>query len=692
MPRTPPLWLIVSFVLGIAPVAAAEPNRDPAEIVSAWAPAAPHPGAMLHDYLLKEAQPLFEARSAAVAALKTPEQIHRRQAALRAFFLRSLGEFPARTPLNPRVAGSIARDGYRIERVIFESRPKHHVTALFYIPAGKGPFPGVLLPCGHAGNGKADPSYQQACALLAKAEAAVLCYDPIGQGERLQMLDPAGKPRVENTNEHTMAGIGALLVGRQLASYRVWDGMRALDYLAGRPEVDPARLGCTGNSGGGTLTAYLMALDDRIAAAAPSCYITSLERLFATLGPQDAEQNITGQVAAGLDHADYLTIRAPKPTLITVGTRDFFDIDGSWRSFREAKLVFGRLGFGDRMDLFESDEPHGFTRPRRLATARFMRRWLVKIDDPFDAPDAVPLADGLLQCTRTGQVMRDFDDVSVFELNAREGRTLAAARPIVPAAEFRTKVRSLIGIGDWKPTAVKPRTVGETEQGGAQLHKRVYQVEPGVFVPTLEIIRGEGGRAMLKVGASWRAELAAKPAATDSRTILIDPRGLGETMPELDRGGKSLFGRDWKEAFLALHLARPLLGQRVRDVLTVAHSLEDAREVELEGVGAGGLVALHAALIDEGRLVKAVTVRESLVSWSDLVERGLSKDQLAGVVPGALALYDLPDLAARLAPTPLTIRAPRNAVGEPLKPGALEKAYEPCRKAYGATGALRLEP
>ena len=109
---------------------------------------------------------------------------------------------------------------------------------------------------------------------------------------------------IRGTTEHTMAGIGALLVGRQLASYRIWDGLRALDYLASRPEVDPARLGCTGNSGGGTMTAYLMALDDRIAVAAPSCFITSLERLFATIGPQDAEQNITGQVAAGMEHAD----------------------------------------------------------------------------------------------------------------------------------------------------------------------------------------------------------------------------------------------------------------------------------------------------------------------------------------------------------------------------------------------------
>ncbi len=255
---------------------------------------------MLKRYLLDQARQQFTARRQAIAAIKTPEDVAKRQKAMRSFLLRSLGDLPDRTPLNPKVVGTLTRPGYRVDKVIFESRPNHHVTANLYLPEGKPPFPGVLLPCGHSDNGKAYEDYQRVSILLAKNGMAVLCYDPIGQGERFQLLDSQGKPVVRGTTEHTMEGIGALLVGRQLASYRIWDGCRALDYLASRPEVDPDRLGCTGNSGGGTLTAYLMALDDRIKVAAPSCFITSLERLFATIGPQDAEQNITGDVAAGI--------------------------------------------------------------------------------------------------------------------------------------------------------------------------------------------------------------------------------------------------------------------------------------------------------------------------------------------------------------------------------------------------------
>ncbi len=385
------LWLLAPPVPGAdAPQARSDrPRQVPAE---QGQPAAAAPD-RLAEFLKKQAAEQFALRRKEVAAATSPEQIVRRQERLRAFFLRSLGDLPERTPLNARTIGVRRSADHIVERVSFESRPGHRVPSLLYLPAGMPPFPGVLVPCGHSANGKADATYQRICILLARNGMAAFCYDPIGQGERIQKLDAEGKPAIRegSTSEHTLAGIGALLVGRQAASYRIWDGMRALDYLASRPEIDPDRLGCTGNSGGGTMTAYLMALDDRIRVAAPSCYITSLERLFATIGPQDAEQNITGQVAAGMDHADYIAMRAPRPTLLCVGTRDFFDIQGSWDTFREVKLLYGRLGFGERVDLFESDEPHGFTAPRRVAAVRWLRRWLLGKDDAITEPD-LPIA------------------------------------------------------------------------------------------------------------------------------------------------------------------------------------------------------------------------------------------------------------------------------------------------------------
>jgi dienelactone hydrolase len=636
---------------------------------------------MLNRYLLGQAGQRFDARRKAITVVKTPEDIARRRESLRAFFLASLGDLPERTPLNPLIVGTLRRDGYRIEKVIFESRPHHHVTANFYVPDGKPPFPGVLLPCGHSDNGKASEPYQRAAILLARNGMAVLCYDPIGQGERYQRLDQQGKPVVRGTTEHTMAGIGALLVGRQEASYRIWDGLRALDYLAGRAEVDPRRLGCTGNSGGGTMTAYLMALDDRIAVAAPSCYVTSLERLFATIGPQDAEQNITGQVAAGMEHADYIAMRAPKPTLLSVGTRDFFDIQGSWDTFRQVKLIYGRLGFGERVDLFESDEPHGFTRPRRIASARWMSRWLLKRDEPIDEAETSIASDADLQCTRSGQVLREFNDKSVFDLNAERARKLRAEREAPGVrrsdAEFRAEVRKLIGLGDTPIVGRKARVVGTMTGRGRTIRKLIFDIEPGIVVPALDLMLRDvdsPSAIVVKAGVDWTRDLA-EPGKMDElldtigHVVLIGLRGIGETDPGAESRRDWPFGSDWKEAFIGIHLARPLLGQRVVDVLSVLEGLKTeygAAWFHLVGVGAAGPVVLHAALLDEKGSVTEVTLQRSLASWQDLVEQGLSRNQLGNAVPGALRLYDLPDLAARLAPRPVHIKTPVDASGQPV--------------------------
>src|SRR5262245_30085863 len=194
------------------------------------------PRKMLHNHLLAEAQKHFDARREVIANLKTPDDIKKRQEYLRGKFLEALGGFPEKTPLNAKVVGTMKATGVRVEKVIYESRPQHHVTANFYVPDGKGPFPGVLVPCGHSANGKAAEAYQRVCILLAQHGMAVLCYDPIGQGERSQLLDKMGKPAIAgSTSEHTMVGVGALLVGQSTATYRIWDGIRSLDYLASRP-------------------------------------------------------------------------------------------------------------------------------------------------------------------------------------------------------------------------------------------------------------------------------------------------------------------------------------------------------------------------------------------------------------------------------------------------------------------------
>jgi len=635
-------------------------------------------GSALKEYLLKECGKCFERRGKIVAALVTPEAIVERQKKLKSLWLDAVGEFPERTPLNARTVGTLGRDGYRIEKIIYESRPRHHVTANLYLPArGKPPFPGILIPCGHSRNGKAAGAYQSIAISLALNGFVALCYDPIGQGERYQTLDEKGKPITGGTTEHTLVDIGARLVGWSAATYRIWDGIRSIDYLVSRPEVDSEKIGCTGNSGGGTMTSYLMVTDDRIYAAAPSCYITSLERLFATIGPQDGEQNITAQVALGIDHADYLSMRAPKPTLVLTATRDFFDIDGSWRSFREAKRLYGILGFGERVDIFEYPDTHGFSKPRRQAALRWMSRWLKGIDAPVEEPQFEVNTDADLQVTKSGQVLYDLKGRSVWDITAERAKELAKEREKFwrenPKAECISTVKRLCGIR-LPVGSVRVLAKGKIEREKCVIEKIVIEREGEVPIPALRFVPKDAQGQLpgvLYVDGRGKAHDAApegrvEKLCLEGRVVLtIDVRGFGETAPVKPR---RYWHNEYPVSYLAIHLGRPLLGQRVEDALSALEVLAsdpgtDPRKLSAVGIEGGGLVVLHAAVLDE-RLGE-ISIERAIESWIEVVLTPLCRNQLNQVVPGALKFYDLPDLVRALGPRRVTVKDPVDPKGEP---------------------------
>lgn len=613
--------------------------------------------------------------------------------------IEALGGFPEKTPLRPQVVGKEQRDGYRIEKLIYESRPNHHVTATLYLPDGKGPFPGCLMPIGHSINGKAADYIQRGSILLAKNGIAVLTYDPIGQGERRQLLNDLNKAAIpSSTNEHTLIGVGALLVGQGTATYRIWDGIRSLDYLCSRPEIDAKRIGCTGCSGGGTLTSYLMALDDRIYCAAPSCYITSLERLFATLGPQDAEQNITGQVALGIEHADYLLMRAPRPTLLATATQDFFDIQGSWTTFREATQIYGILGHSERVSLVEYDTKHGYPKPQREAVTRWMMRWLLGKDEPIVEPKFSIAKDADLQCTRSGQVLDELKGKSAFQISMEYEKKHAKEREARLAKqspeETLKDIRRVIGVPD-RIAAAKLRPVGKEihEAGKLRFRKYVFETEEGILVPALHFLtqRPQPFNLVLHVDGRGMAadtgpgSLIDRQIEVGNEVLAIDVRGFGETAPAPLPAKPGYFGVDFRNSYLALHLNRPLLGQRVYDVLSVMAYLQGeqttfARSVYLWGIHAGGPVALHAGVLDAR--FKGVVTNHSILSWADVVRSPITLNQLTNVVPGALRYYDLPDLAALMAPRYMTVQEPVSPTLERVNQAALEEAYARAAKVY----------
>jgi dienelactone hydrolase len=640
------------------------------------------PEQMLATYLKNESLAALQRRREAFEALQTVEQCREWQTARRVFFLNQIGGLPERTPLEPQIAGRLEADDYRVEKIVFASRPNHHVTAALYLPNAPGPFPGVLISCGHSKNGKAAGYNQRMGMLLARHGMAALCYDPIGQGERSQVLNEKGLGPLGATTEHFLVGVGATLVGVNTAQYRIYDGIRAIDYLISREDIDGQRIGFTGCSGGGTLTSYVMSLDDRVTCAAPACYITTFERLIQTIGPQDAEQNIFGQVAFGMEQTDYVLMRAPKPTLIVSTTDDFFDIQGSWDTFRQAKRFYARFGYPERVDLVEDVGKHGVTKLNRETLTHWMRRWLIEIDQRVMDSEPPLWTDEQLQCTPRGQVMLLPGEKSAFDLNVERAEQLAIQRrelhqSAAPDA-IRAKIRTTAAIRPLEQIPVlQTQEVGSVQRDGYRIDKLLLQAEPGLFISALVFVPASADdrtAAYLYLHEDGKSADAGpdggieKMVAAGHIVLAADLPGTGETRSGgRDRGQLG----DWKNSYLAYLNGRSLVGLRAENVLAVARFLAGyatqgaPRPVHLVAVGEVGVPALHAAALEPDRFA-STTLRRTLVSWDNVVRTPQGANQIVNLVHNALAVYDLPDLVRMAGPERVKLDDTVDANGKPI--------------------------
>ncbi|MCC6511720.1 MAG: acetylxylan esterase [Pirellulaceae bacterium] len=614
-----------------------------------------------YSHLKQQAHTSLGERLRKVEALKSAEQISEYQKGLREFFMEQLGGFPERCPLDGQVTGTIKATGYRIENVIFNSQPQHHITANLYIPDGAGPFPGVIVSSGHSRTAKTADYNQRFGIILAQHGMFALCYDPIGQGERSQTLTAEGQPLVSGTvTEHFMVGTGSILVGRNTATYRVWDAMRALDYLESRAEVDAKRLGMTGCSGGGTLTSYTMALDPRIKCAAPACYLTTLDRLIDTSGPQDAEQNIFGQLARGLDQPDYVILRAPQPTLISSTTNDFFDIGGSWENLRQSKRIYARLGASERVDLVEADGAHGVQPANLAAIAQWMQRWLVGKDAPVPVQEFAKFdikSEKELLCTQRGQVLLLPGEKSVYDLNAELAQQLAAQRVSKRAAGDSTKlladVRAATGVraADTLPKPTSNRA-GKVERKDYHIDKLVIHVDgPHVPLPALTFHpKDPSEAAYLYLHDGGKAADGAEGGPIEKIVqdgyvvVSVDLSGQGETAdgkPDASLG-------DWKSFYMAYLMGQSTVGRHTEDILAAAdwvanYQSKQPREVHLIANGRTCVAALHAAALNPTRFT-TVKLNGAPESWTTIAGSAKEAHWLTATVHGALRSYDLPDL------------------------------------------------
>jgi cephalosporin-C deacetylase-like acetyl esterase len=615
----------------------------------------------LPDYLSRLAKEAVERREKALSAARTPAGIRNRQSHVRETFWRMIGGQPERTPLNIRTAGEFDRPAYRVERLVYESRPGFHVPANLYIPKNaRPPYPGVLFQMGHSLNGKAAAPYQYCCQGLVQLGFLVLAFDPMGQGERTYYPNrETGLTSLGSAdNEHTLPGKQLLLVGDSSTRLQAWDAVRSLDVLAAHPLVDPKRLASTGQSGGGTLTMLLAAVDDRLACAAITCANTENHaiRNFNPPGStDDAEQNLMGGGREGIDRWDLLWPLAPKPLLVAVSARDSFGtyspryLENGREEFARLENVYRTLEATSKIAWYETPMPHSLALDMRLEIYRWFSRWLQDRGEPVTEPEVRAEEDRALWVSETGNVVRSFASKTPQVLAKEQLRD----EPVSPNAELLRKLLAM-------ETPPEPRLVekGSVPSRGCRASAIEVGVTPEVTVPAwlFAPLKGEpratvivlepGGRS-----ARWGEDALYQQLAARGFTVCApDVRGIGDLAPEFPRhSARHAAWHQTEEAYAwaSLMLGKPMLGQRVTDLIAVTRALGASR-VTLAASGRMTVPTLFAAALEPR--IGRVVLSGGVASFRSLVEAAQPEIPTANIIPGILRHFDLPQLEAKVRP------------------------------------------
>lgn len=651
----------------------------------------------LYRHLSRSAFDLLEERKVEVSNIKSLDEWKNRQQYIKGQFEKVLGPFPDKTPLNVQTIRTLNKDFYVVEHMVYESQPGFFVTSSLYVPKGiKGKAPAIIYCSGHAEEGYRTEVYQHTILNLVKKGFVVLAIDPVGQGERLEYLDgKTGKSALGGpTKEHSYPGAQAFISGQSQALFMIWDGVRAVDFLLTRKEVDPDRIGITGRSGGGTQSAYIAALDERIKAAAPENYITNFTRLLETNGPQDAEQNFLHGIAEGLDHADLLAVRAPKPMLMVTTTRDIFSIQGARETALEVAGIYQAYGKEQNFRMVEDDAAHSTTLKNREALYAFFQEHLNNPGNPKDE-EVQLLSIEENQVAPTGQVSTSFPGETVFSLNKKWTEKMVPTDRA--SIDLKSKVEEAKRLSGYiVPTERgEPVLTGRFKREGYHIEKYYIKGEGEYIVPYLLFVPEKPNqKSLLYLHPKGKSVEAAEGGELEwfvqqGFTVMSpDLVGIGEMGGQQIPGDSNFEGSSYNLWFASLQIGRSIVGVRAGDVVKLAHVLKDKLKMgEIYGLAKNEMtpVLLHAASFDP--TISRIALIEPLASYRSIVmEQMYDPTYIQNTVPAALRAYDLPDLAASLAPRKLLLVNAHDATGKPISPTASEGEMGWIRKIYQSKG------
>ena len=657
---------------------------------------------MLLDDYVRRLRELRGQRAEFLRSLHTRAGVHAFQDYCLAAVERAFSPRPRRSPLQPQVTGVLDQGTYRVEKLLLESRPGFLVTANVYVPNDRrGPFPVVLGTCGHSMAGKAEPVYQGFCQRLVRCGFMVLILEPCNQGERDQYIDIPERETVASCcPAHNMMGKQMELLGEYYGMWRAWDGIRCLDYLLLRPDVDPRVVGLTGNSGGGTMSEWLWAVDGRFTMAAPSCFVTTFLHNLENELPADCEQYPPGVIGAGLEMADLMVPRAPKPLLLLGQQYDFFDRRGLREAFADLRRIYTLLDRPENLELFIGPTTHGYSEHNQMAMVRFFCKH-AGLEPAADLERVAPVAAKLLDATPAGSTVRH-GSRPVFALLDEGAARLEAGRRPLGAVATRRRLEALLHLPRWKrqvagvphfrvlrATALAGKTCGryaiETEGDvRAILKKRLAKPD---WAQTLDL---EDTVHLYLPHVSSEEDLAgdawAQAINPNGALYALDARGLGESMPvpHSAAGFFESYGMDYMMHGHGILFGESLLGRRVFDLLRVIELLcaSGAKDIRLYGRGQGALLALFGGVLHAA--VTRVELRHGPSCYRDWTRAPLVAWPAASFLRGVLRWFDLPDLASLLGER-LTCSEPWGPDMKPLR----QRRYT--RRPAGAVSAWQNE-
>jgi hypothetical protein len=640
---------------------------------SLWAQtAAPDP---VLSWMNSIAQQQLQQRAEAIEAIHTIAQAEHRKKIVRTRMLDDLGGLPDyHGPLNARITGEIRTDSYTIEKVVYESLPGFYITANVYRPNRPGRYPAVLLQAGHTQEGK--PENQRLAANLAMKGFVVLCFDPIGQGERVQTYSRQMDAPLAGWSvpEHIEMGAQAQLIGRGLSRYFIWDAMRSLDYLSSRPDVDASRIGAAGCSGGGALTTFTGALDPRLKVVIPGCYPTSFKLLFATSGP-DAEMVFPSFLASGLDTADFVEQSAPTPWLLQSTEHDeyHFSHQGVQMVYEEARKWYSLYKARDDVGFLVGPGSHGMPLVSREAVYQWMIRWLKNGQgDAHELPVKMfPSQD--LQVTKSGNVEDQPGSRKLYQLLQADLHSREHKRTI---PELRTELRTLKIATDG--SAPKVKILDDKKDADLREQHIQFESDPGIWLKATLYLPSSPGKKqavlMVKGGQYFGVmpmETMAEHMATLGRVVLeMEPRTSFLENHEGEYTG------DWATNIQANLIGLNLPALRAHDILRGVDLLQARADVDpnsIRGVarGVNGVWLLLAGAADPR--LRRIWLDRTPYSLSSALNNSMAANLWDAVIPNFVLHWDLNDLVTAMGTRQVLWTDPTNWVRGVV---ALGKPYQ----------------